>query len=515
MESKKIEILKDNIARVFYYDIPSTNSFLIGKGNFGCVIAIKLILPGDQSYYRMTEDQMRSYRNLIAIYGQETAIAIKFVIQGVDSEKNDIDREILIFREISDTDVSLTRSGYPPKVMSLKIFKSGYILGSDLIMQRTVGKKSMYISTRVIKALSTHCKEMMKSIIHFPEKSYLYFIEMESCEPGSIWAYIRQLKKESEQLLTKTMIMHIVSQICYAMNIYQKELGLKHFDLKAPNVLLKRMSDYPPGETIFPFEVKIADFGRSETILNPFTKGGSHLPFWFVAPVDWIFTSDKISLKDVGYSHFGMDTDIWSLGLMIIQISLFGTDIREFCHFVSAAMENRETYELSNIHDIIKDYVPVSDLILRIIGNQKGNKPSDIVIKFSLLLSICQIQEYIGNGFLPPKKDFPDSIYYDTISKFKSEIIRTCSYIDGKSGITKNVFETLVQVLKDRIGKKGTDFVRLCMKWSRIERQLFGHSTNKFKQGQSQPHLFEACLYHSFILDAYRFECDRKYTILH
>ncbi|GAQ84491.1 mitogen-activated protein kinase kinase [Klebsormidium nitens] len=119
-------------------------------------------------------------------------------------------------------------------------------------------------------------------------------IVLEYMDGGSLSDVLRAVNKIPEPFLGA-----ISKQILLGLQ-YLHKLRIKHRDIKPANLLLNRRGD-----------VKIADFGVSSQAGSSMSKCGS-----------WVGTVTYMSPERIEGGQYGVDSDIWSMGLSIVECAL-------------------------------------------------------------------------------------------------------------------------------------------------------------------------------------------------
>ena len=357
------------------------------------------------------------------------------------------------------------------------------------------------------------------TLIESPEKDpMLYIMEMEIASHSSLDYFIDQVIKSKNFALSTNEISIIVFQLTFAMHVLQNELGLRHHDLKADNIFVfKEEEQVLPWTSLFPYILKVGDFGLSRTIhyrgLEKNQNGQP--PNWLFQPVDWLLTAGITECDDLKIDPETVteDADVWSFGLLIIHTVLAGLDISKFKHFRGDKAPVQETLQFSYLHffTLVTNYITFEAAIYHELIEKIGDdrETDELEPKIKLLAIICQVQEALNNGFLPtwiPKKE--RNAYYKNLNNSKNAIIDSCRMKvvreeekeeeeedddDDEDKDNPNLFVFLVEELHKRIGNDGLDFVRRCMSWNPEARRKFldvNLSSGKVMFGAALEHPF-------------------------
>jgi len=183
---------------------------------------------------------------------------------------------------------------------------------------------------------------------------------------------------------------------------------------------------------------------------------------------------------------------------MLIHITLVSMDIRAYCHFLPPSEKEETFFNLSHLIYLVVDHSPFQRQkysLLRHALSGVGMKEDRENRKVDLLLVICQLQKYLGNGFLPKADEVdPDrkSVYYKWMKDNEDSILDSCRISEVKNGdkhwesMTEeeknlknpNLFSRIVTFLTERLGDSGIDFIRTSMSWNPTRRLTFGKKTS-------------------------------------
>src|SRR5262249_23886224 len=147
----------------------------------------------------------------------------KYQVQGKQINEGEyFERELSISKEVSDSGISIEGWQVSPKV-----FRMGVVPANG-------------ISQNWLTEVSRFCEEIVVKLKDQQDATLrMYFLEMESCYPGDLWSYILDQTINGGTAFSLLSIKGLTFHVCQAMYVLQRQLGLKHFDLKCSNVLLK------------------------------------------------------------------------------------------------------------------------------------------------------------------------------------------------------------------------------------------------------------------------------------
>ncbi|KAJ3288609.1 Serine/threonine-protein kinase plk4 [Rhizoclosmatium sp. JEL0117] len=154
------------------------------------------------------------------------------------------------------------------------------------------------LSERVATELQIHSTLSHPSILHlythFQSHSHVYLVT-ELCTNGELYRYIQ--RRQNGPYLSEAEARGVMEEIVKGV-LYLHSNGIIHRDLKLANVLITR--DY---------HVKIADFGLAVKLNNPEGEQKTMCG-----------TPNYISPEIVSRQPYGLSSDLWSLGCMLVTI---------------------------------------------------------------------------------------------------------------------------------------------------------------------------------------------------
>ncbi|TPX36160.1 hypothetical protein SmJEL517_g01652 [Synchytrium microbalum] len=198
--------------------------------------------------------------------------------------------------------------------------------------------KASNMTRRVANEVEVHWQLHHSSVLelynYFEDTQYVYLV-MELCKQGELYRYIQKRK----QPLSEPEARHVLSQITRGL-MYLHANGIIHRDLKLSNLLLTDN-----------FDVKIADFGLAVKLSEPDGEQKTMCG-----------TPNYISPEIVSRQPYGLMSDVWSLGCMVVTL-LTGTP-----PFESSAV--KQTLDrVSRVDYVLPDSLSVEakDLITRLL----------------------------------------------------------------------------------------------------------------------------------------------------
>ncbi|KAI9352024.1 kinase-like domain-containing protein, partial [Obelidium mucronatum] len=153
------------------------------------------------------------------------------------------------------------------------------------------------LAERVATELQIHSNLNHPSILHmythFQSSTHVYLVT-ELCNNGELYRYIQ---RRNGGCLTEAEARGVLEEVVKGV-LYLHSHGIIHRDLKLSNVLITR--DY---------HVKIADFGLAVKLNNPDGEQKTMCG-----------TPNYISPEIVSRQPYGLSSDLWSLGCMLVTI---------------------------------------------------------------------------------------------------------------------------------------------------------------------------------------------------
>ena len=156
----------------------------------------------------------------------------------------------------------------------------------------------------------------------------------------------------------------------------------------------------------------------------------------------------------------------------------------EYGHFLytDGPLPDRVRYSSDHVFRTVENHEPFEDAVFdHLINEVRDRRPVGLLqIRIKVLAALCQLQHFLGNGFLPDRSLLPrkPNPYYDNLERSWIPIVDSCRRrMDPKGELLPeqnvNVFDFLVRELRNRLGPEGLDFVRRCMSWDPEERRVF------------------------------------------
>lgn len=197
-------------------------------------------------------------------------------------------------RELSADDFE--RLNFIGSGTSSRVFCAKHRATGELVALKEISRKYIH-QAKLEKVLKTEI-DVQRSLRH-PNvlRLYSYFVTSETatlvleyCEGGPLSDHLKKVRKFDEVHVTKYL-----RQLCRALG-YLHERGIIHRDLKLENVLLASDGS-----------LRLADFGWSKPLgdAGRFTRCG---------------TLDYLSPEMVSGTKHTTKTDVWSLGVMIVEM---------------------------------------------------------------------------------------------------------------------------------------------------------------------------------------------------
>ncbi|KAI9100691.1 hypothetical protein DFS34DRAFT_615441 [Phlyctochytrium arcticum] len=156
--------------------------------------------------------------------------------------------------------------------------------------------KAANMTLRVANEVEVHWQLHHPSILslynYFEDPSYVYLV-MELCRNGELYGYIHRRGEPLREEEARGVMTQIVRGV-----LYLHANGIIHRDLKLSNLLLTDQ-----------FDVKIADFGLAVKLSDPDGEQKTMCG-----------TPNYISPEIVSRQPYGLASDVWSLGCMVVTI---------------------------------------------------------------------------------------------------------------------------------------------------------------------------------------------------
>mmetsp|Transcript_21652 Transcript_21652/g.58268 ORF Transcript_21652/g.58268 Transcript_21652/m.58268 type:complete len:342 (-) Transcript_21652:222-1247(-) len=192
-----------------------------------------------------------------------------------------------------------------------KVLGSGASSTVRLVIDRKSGDKlalkelnimadqdTMHMTINEIKILhKAHSDHLVSFIDAFFDNGRIY-LALEFCNAGSLDDVIKLTPKEVTPRIPEHVMAEIVSQSLEGLAYLHQEQKQVHRDLKPANVMLTKKG-----------EVKLGDFGISKQLENTLALA-----------VTQCGTTAYMSPERIKGANYGYDADIWSLGLIILEM---------------------------------------------------------------------------------------------------------------------------------------------------------------------------------------------------
>eukprot|EP01114_Cavostelium_apophysatum_P011170 TRINITY_DN2536_c0_g1_i1.p1 TRINITY_DN2536_c0_g1~~TRINITY_DN2536_c0_g1_i1.p1 ORF type:complete len:381 (-),score=102.82 TRINITY_DN2536_c0_g1_i1:821-1963(-) len=154
------------------------------------------------------------------------------------------------------------------------------------------------VRKQILLELKTLHKTQCEYIVSFFDAFYdegSFFIALEFMDSGALSNVLTKAKTIPENVLGK-----IAFQVLSGLNYLHKKLHLVHRDIKPSNLLISGNG-----------QVKISDFGVSGQLAHTLSKC-----------VSWVGTVTYMSPERISGSSYSYDSDIWSVGLTLVECAL-------------------------------------------------------------------------------------------------------------------------------------------------------------------------------------------------
>jgi serine/threonine protein kinase len=165
-------------------------------------------------------------------------------------------------------------------------------------------KMSQRVANEVELHWQLHHSSILELLNYFEDSKYVYLVT-ELCEKGELFRFMQ--KHRPEKKFSEQEAVYLMKQIMIGLK-YLHSHSIIHRDLKLSNLLLTD-----------DFKVKIADFGLAVRLND---KNGEQQTL--------CGTPNYISPEVVQRQPYGLSTDIWSLGCMLVTM-LTGCPPFEVC----------------------------------------------------------------------------------------------------------------------------------------------------------------------------------------
>ncbi len=459
---------------------------LLGRGVSGCVISVELDpLVSNERYEGMNP------------------IAIKYTVPTTTDPIRDSETEHLISIQIQRIE---SRFEYEGILLSPKIFRV-FKVDKD------------YVDASWMKFMKKICCDLPDKLKSSTEAKYLYVIETERMD-----GTLAEISHALERPWSLSEIRAISFQVCEYMSTAQDLLELNHRDLKGDNVLMSELAPeerssatgYPwkkadgsgPKEGPFSYVVKVADYGLSTTKSNTpstdFLKRGEL--FYPVLPVDWMFVAESDSDWTLPGEEVSMADDIWSFGLLLLNTFMQNHDFYRFLpmdpkkrqllehkHPIWLQRDHYAPYQYGVIHQVVERHQPfmiqVANLMMKnwsLFGTKAVRK--HVYTKMVVLISVCQIQHFLGNGFLPQRTSFTSetaNFLYEILddAELQRQLLRSAQVDPNDPGT--NVFQFMVLKFGAETATSsysGLLFLQKCLSWDKSARNSFGSTATRLER---------------------------------
>ena len=186
--------------------------------------------------------------------------------------------------------------------------------------------RAQHLTKRVANEVEIHWQLRHSSILelynYFEDSEYVYLV-MEICHGGNLFEYLQRSGGKLPEAQTRSVMYQLVNGL-----LYLHSNGIIHRDLKLSNLLLNEK-----------YCLKIADFGLAVKLLDSSSEQKTMCG-----------TPNYISPEIVSRLPYGLSSDVWSLGCMMVTL-LTGSP-----PFQSSAVKNT-LEKVSNVDYTLPSYV--------------------------------------------------------------------------------------------------------------------------------------------------------------
>jgi len=328
-------------------------------------------------------------------------------------------------------------------------------------------------------------------------KGYFLLIVMELATKGSLKTYLNHCVFSHTIRLSKKMLAQLLFQLVWTLNVLQRIYGLRHFDLKPDNIVVtyNNLHEYafilkasPTTGNIQDIQwhlqagtpqLKLIDFGLSK-ISKTCSSGATQVrpegavikdlagTIHYMDPAT--FFVEIYRRQNMNAVIRNLDVDMWSLGLIAIDMALTGW--RKPCDLHHEGWPEDECWSPKRFKNVLlfhKNYSTRHELFLEKEITQlicsKSCIPKNGV---AVVIGMCLLNEQLGNGLLPNPQKWPEvaeSKLLEVLTAHKNEIFDNVS-----------CYAWVKYELKKRMGDRGLDFLKRMLSWSPNERARFGYS---------------------------------------
>lgn len=157
---------------------------------------------------------------------------------------------------------------------------------------------AMHMSINEINLLNNaHSDYLVKFVDAFFDNGRIY-LALEYCDAGSLHDVIRLTAPEARPRIPEPIAAEVVAQSLRGLAYLHQEQKQVHRDLKPANIMLTRKG-----------EVKLGDFGISKQLDNTLALA-----------VTQCGTTAYMSPERIKGDNYGYDADVWSLGLILLEM---------------------------------------------------------------------------------------------------------------------------------------------------------------------------------------------------
>eukprot|EP00033_Pygsuia_biforma_P003786 GCRY01004149.1.p1 GENE.GCRY01004149.1~~GCRY01004149.1.p1 ORF type:complete len:326 (+),score=40.89 GCRY01004149.1:110-1087(+) len=183
------------------------------------------------------------------------------------------------------------------------VFKVLHNPSQKIMAKKKISRMDSETVNQVVKELNAMHKTSHPHVVQFYgafQAEGSVEIILEFMNAGTLHDLVT-LRRIREFVIPEPIIAHIAKQVLEGLSYLHNELHIIHRDIKPSNILLNTSGI-----------AKVADFGVSSQLMNTMASAGS-----------WVGTVTYMSPERIqGSKHYHIDTDIWSLGITLIELAI-------------------------------------------------------------------------------------------------------------------------------------------------------------------------------------------------
>ena len=455
-------------------DLLAGNWNEISGGAYGCVFNVA-VTTGDR-------------------FGGGNRIALKLeILQTSDETLEKNDNEIY-----SSYSASKTLTDYPKSDPFAQIV---FGFGRIELTKRDGGATLAFVDSVIGALINTpRCKDFANNLreakrdIENGDTRLLQYIESDLATEGSLHG--------SAVFSGMEAIRGATFQLFYSTACNDSLYGIVHNDLKPHNLLVFENtekesyritvtgSDGHITRLFLPkprYLVKITDFGAAFSDLYPASDLGLEYDYYmgtiqYAPPEEGLYRRlyPNIYLEDqrTNIPKKTVASDVWALGMTLIAMAISPWDMKAEGFVTSVVNKTGTVFQAKEVLDLAMSLTSIGNFVTNM--NKKLEKKFKITSKpFDkerriAFVSICLLQNAIGNGFLPKegKGDNPFGQFYEYVKNHEDEAVKASKKWTSPPS-EKPVFTRVREKIEEKIGEDGLDFVRRCLAWKASDRDLF------------------------------------------